>query len=253
MTRRQIIVPVAALRAAPRADAGLENECLWGETFIIDHSENGFAFGRLDHDGYEGWVEMSCLGGLPAATATVQVPMSHVTSTSDIKSPGLFTLSVGSRISGETTVNGVVNGVMKIVIDGGVGFLPARHVRPEGEIATDWVAVAESLVGAPYKWGGRSAFGLDCSALVQVALAAAGIKVPRDSGPQHAIGAPVLGIDDLRRGDLVFWKGHVGIMQNGHDLLHANAHHMAVACEPLALASDRIARIAGPITALRRL
>jgi cell wall-associated NlpC family hydrolase len=114
------------------------------------------------------------------------------------------------------------------------------------------VAVAESLIGSPYRWGGRASTGLDCSALVQLALAVAGKPVPRDSGPQHDIGTALQDIDDLQRGDLVFWAGHVGIMQDGDRLLHANAHHMAVASEPLGVASRRIAAIAGPITALRR-
>ena len=123
---------------------------------------------------------------------------------------------------------------------------------PLGAGCDDWVAVAESLIGSPYRWGGRASTGLDCSALVQLALAVAGKPVPRDSGPQHDIGTALQRIDDLQRGDLVFWAGHVGIMQDGDRLLHANAHHMAVASEPLGVASRRIAAIAGPITALRR-
>jgi cell wall-associated NlpC family hydrolase len=58
---------------------------------------------------------------------------------------------------------------------------------------------------------------------------------------------------DLRRGDLVFWKGHVGMMQDGVTLLHANAHHMAVESEPLAGAIFRIeASGSGKPTAFRR-
>jgi cell wall-associated NlpC family hydrolase len=92
---------------------------------------------------------------------------------------------------------------------------------------------------------------------VQLALAAGGVRVPRDSGPQHDIGTEIAGLGnlqrgDLQRGDLIFWRGHVGIMLDPDRLLHANAYHMAVAAEPLGQAIDRIAAVAGPVTAWRR-
>jgi cell wall-associated NlpC family hydrolase len=118
--------------------------------------------------------------------------------------------------------------------------------------------VAEQFLHAPYLWGGKSFGGLDCSGLVQVALAAAGIDAPRDTDMMFAeLGAAVeIGGDlaGLRRGDLVFWKGHIGIMRDAETLLHANAHHMQVASEPLRGARDRIlAKSFGPITGVRRI
>jgi cell wall-associated NlpC family hydrolase len=156
----------------------------------------------------------------------------------------------------------------EIIAPGGTGFLPRQHLLPLASRAADdklvghvlgdvtrvddWVAIAEKLVASPYKWGGRCAWGLDCSALVQLALAAGGIDAPRDSGLQHHIGSGIHDLLQLQRGDLVFWLGHVGIMQDGKNLLHANAYHMAVASEPLGDAIARIAITAGPVTALRR-
>ncbi|MEL0098975.1 MAG: C40 family peptidase [Opitutae bacterium] len=248
MINQQIIVPVTGLRRAAVTDAPLDNECLWGDTFIISHYKNGFAFGQLEHDGYEGWVDASCLGNLPAPDSRVVAPMSHVTIGPDIKSSGIMTLSIGTRVTclegGDETV--------KIVTSIGHGFMPKRHLKPLYEIADDWVTVAESFIGSPYKWGGRSIFGIDCSGLVQLALAAGGVAVPRDSGPQHAIGNLLGHHGDIQRGDLVFWTGHVGIMLNECDLLHANAYHMAVVCESLKTAIERIDKIAGPVTAIRR-
>ncbi|MEO1704831.1 MAG: NlpC/P60 family protein, partial [Pseudomonadota bacterium] len=114
------------------------------------------------------------------------------------------------------------------------------HLSPDDTPVSDWVGVAESLLGTPYLWGGNTSFGIDCSGLVVLAMRAAGRIVPRDSDLQEAAfpAAPA----SPQRGDLVFWRGHVGIMRDAETLLHANAHHMTVASEPLATAIDRIAQ-----------
>ena len=210
-----------------------------------------------------GWVPRYCLGALPTPNARVIAPMSDVTSQADIKSVGRFALSLGALV----TITSLHDDRAEIITPNGSGFLPRQHLLPlasrgAGDTAghvlgdvtrvDDWVAIAEKLVASPYKWGGRCAWGLDCSALVQLALAAGGIDAPRDSGPQHHIGSGIDDLSQLQRGDLVFWHGHVGIMQDGKTLLHANAHHMAVASEPLDDAIARIAITAGPVTALRR-
>jgi cell wall-associated NlpC family hydrolase len=137
------------------------------------------------------------------------------------------------------------------------GFVPARHLAELDTFAQDFVGVAEQLVGTPYVWGGRTRLGLDCSGLVQVAMQAAGLDCPRDSDMQMAeLGTPVEVHSDLaglQRGDLMFWRGHVGILADGGTLLHANAHHMAVAVEPLECAVERIARLGSTITAVKRI
>ena len=132
----------------------------------------------------------------------------------------------------------------------GGGFAPLQHLAP---VAGDFVAVAARFLGAPYLWGGRSARGLDCSALVQLALMAAGIAAPRDSDMQAALLGRALAADEpALRGDLIFWRGHVGLLADPQTLIHANAHHMAVAQEALANATARIAAAGGGRVAMRR-
>jgi cell wall-associated NlpC family hydrolase len=135
------------------------------------------------------------------------------------------------------------------------GFVPARHLAPLDATAPDFVAVAERFIGVPYLWGGKTSLGIDCSGLVQVALTACGILCPRDSDMQRAIGTEVaLGdLAGLRRGDLVFWKGHVAVLRDPATLLHANAFHMAVAAEPLREAIERISAAGSEVVAIRRL
>jgi len=125
-----------------------------------------------------------------------------------------------------------------------------RHVAMLDEVQTDFVAVAEAFFGVPYVWGGKTFAGLDCSGLIQTALTACGIRSPRDTDMMEQY-FPDSG-PELERGDLVFWKGHVGVMLDEAQLLHANAFHMMVAIEPLAEAAVRIEKIAGPVTSVKR-
>jgi cell wall-associated NlpC family hydrolase len=127
-----------------------------------------------------------------------------------------------------------------------------------GAHESDPVAIAELFLESPYLWGGRTSEGIDCSGLVQTALTAAGFAAPRDSDMQEATLGEPAAIDDpdapLKRGDLVFWKGHVGIMRDSLSLLHANGWHMKTASEPLAEARNRIsAGGGGEVTNVRRL
>jgi cell wall-associated NlpC family hydrolase len=142
------------------------------------------------------------------------------------------------------------DGFVRIAPD---GFVWAEHLAPLDRFAPDWVATAERFLGAPYVWGGRTHHGIDCSGLVQIALASAGIAAPRDTDQQEAVLGSAIASLARERGDLVFWNGHVGIMLDATRLLHANAFHMQVEIEPLADAIARIAPVAGPVTSIRRL
>ena len=150
----------------------------------------------------------------------------------------------------------IVGAAERFAVTNNGGHIPARHLAPLAAADDDFVAIAERFLGTPYLWGGKTSFGLDCSGLSQVALTACGIACPRDSDMQEqALGAPVdanAGFSNLQRGDLVFWKGHMGIVRDPATLLHANAFHMAVALEPIAEAIPRIRASDGPPTAVKR-
>jgi cell wall-associated NlpC family hydrolase len=249
-TLRQVIAPSAPVRRAPSPDAPLDTEMLHGEQVIVyELTEEGWAWGQAELDSYVGWIPAGALGEVMfAPTGRVSALRTLVFPGPDIRKPPLEALSFGSRVT-------VARREGEFAVTASGGFIPARHIAPLESREPDFVAVAQRFIGTPYLWGGRSSLGLDCSGLVQVALQSAGAKCPRDSDMQAAFGSPVDFSGDpgaLKRGDLVCWKGHIGIVAAPGRLLHANAFHMAVAEESLADAISRIKKSGLEMTAVRR-
>jgi len=249
--KRRLVESVAPLRRAPSHDAPLETEALFGEGVTVYDEHEGWAWGQLQRDLYVGFLPANALGPEAAPTHRLAALRSHVYPTPNIKAPPLTALPLGALV-GVVTTNG------EFATLAGGGFLYAAHLTPIDEYEPDFVAVAERFLEAPYLWGGRTSLGLDCSALIQTALFAAGRPAPRDSDMQEAsLGSP-LRFDDslggLKRGDIVFWKGHVGLMRDEATLLHASGWRMKVVSEPLKAARERIAaKTGGAITSIRRL
>jgi cell wall-associated NlpC family hydrolase len=242
----RIAIPRTAQRAAPNDDAEQINQLLFGEDFDALTVADGYAWGRARRDGYVGWVATAALG------KRADPPDGRV---SALRTAAFSTPSIKSAVWGLLGLNALVTVVDRkddMALVAGAGWVPSVHLAPIGGGFGDPATAAEMFLGAPYVWGGRDSLGLDCSGLVQQALFAAGMACPRDADQQATLGVPVDCVD-LRRGDLVFWQGHVGLMLDSERLLHANAHHMAVAIEPLNAAVARIvAKGVGEPTAFRR-
>lgn len=222
-----------AVRSAPSAEGAQEDQLIFGELFDVLDQDGSWAWGRARRDGYVGFV------ALEALSVTVQMPTHRVAALRtygyarpDFRAEPVILLSLNALVS-EQARDG------RFVQVAGAGWIASEHLADFTAFDDDLAAVAERFVGAPYQWGGRESLGLDCSGLVQQALYACGRASPRDTDEQEAELGHDIPVDQIARGDLVFWPGHVAIMVDSERVLHANSHHMAVAIEPLAAAAAR--------------
>ncbi len=243
----------ADLRREPVPDAMLDTQVLHGEIVTVyDQDEDGWSWVQLERDSYVGYLHSAALTrDITAPTHRVRVLRTFSYGGPSIKVLPVATLSMNSRVT-------IVGHKDQFAITHRGHFIFTEHLMPVEHSEPDFVAIAEQFLGAPYFWGGKTSLGLDCSGLVQNALEAIGHVAPRDTDMQEkALGASLPVTDDLkdlRRGDLIFWKGHVGIMRDKTEMIHASGHQMLVVSEPLRVARDRIlAKGAGPITSIKRI
>jgi cell wall-associated NlpC family hydrolase len=235
-----------AMRARPESHCSQETELLCGELFTVYEQKNGWAWGQIASDGYVGYVHGVSLCAYAEPSHRVTARSTPVLLHPDVKSAAVNFLPMNALLRLEKSHDDF--------FQTNAGFVSYRHLAPLGEHPADFAAVTERFIGVPYVWGGKTAAGLDCSGLIQTSLQASGIHAPRDTDMQEkALGLPVER-NQVQRGDLVFWKGHVGVMLDRERLLHANAFHMEVFAEPLAQAVTRIeAGGRGAITNIKRL
>jgi cell wall-associated NlpC family hydrolase len=233
----------SAIRFTPDPAARQESELLAGEPFTVYEIADGWAWGQAELDDYVGYVAAADLvPGEPAPTHRVDARTSHLYPGPDLKLPAAGHLGFGSWL----TVDGEQNGFAH----SDLGWVYAKHLAPIDRPRPDPVATALQFMGVPYLWGGRSADGLDCSGLVQLAVQSTGQWCPRDSDHQaNFLGQPVADVAQARSGDLVCFPGHIGFLVGSEQLLHANAFYMQVTLDAL----DEVLPRAGRITAIRRL
>lgn len=234
------------IRTAPSRDAEASSQLLPGEAFAVLDLTAGWAWGYSRHDHYVGYVSAEILDLPIVPTHRIAVREALVFAQPAVTAPAIGTLPFGARVTGKA-----VDGF----IETSGGYVHARHIAPIDRRESDPVAVAELFLGMPYLWGGRGADGIDCSGLVQVAFAAAGIEAPRDTDMQReSLGKKLPDKTRLRRGDIVNFPGHAGLMVDENRLIHANSHWMGVVIEPLA---DVVGRVAiqhdRPILSRRRI
>ena len=244
----QINRGVVGLRAAPTDTAGLRTQLLFGEHFTIYEDKHGWVWGQAEADGYVGYARAECFAAPASPSHRVISLSTPLLATPDVKKGASDMLPMNSRVT--VAEDG---GRFVLLTNGSHVF--AGHLAAFDARAPDWVAVAEQFVGVPYLWGGKTAAGVDCSGLVQTALEAGGIKALRDTDMMEDSLGIALPLDAaLKRGDLIFWKGHVGLMLDRARIIHANGYFMQVSIEPLITVRERtLSTETLPIRTIKRL
>ncbi len=246
--RQQIRDEIADIRRDPAHEAALDTQALPGETVMVyETSEEGWCWGQLENDGYVGYFSANAIGPVGAPpTHRVSVRRTFGFPGASIKLPPMIALPMGATLE-------IAKQTERFALNGYGWHFPLNHVVPLSHQQPDIVATAETLLNAPYLWGGKSSLGVDCSGLVQLSLQAAGIACPRDTYMQEAALGTAVPLSDLKRGDLIFWKGHVAIARDAETFIHANGHHMMVAVEPARDALARIKAAGSDVTSIKRL
>ncbi len=235
--------PVTDLMNTP--DGRRDRQLLLGADVIVLEDREGWSFVYCA-DGYVGYVPTGRLAADVVPTHRVGTLGTHAYRDEDMKSPDVMQLPFGARVR--------VLDERRHFFETPHGFVPKKHLRPLDRPFTSPATIAQLHFGVPYLWGGNSTRGIDCSGLIAAALTACDIPCPGDADLQEAALGGALPQDaELQRGDLIFWRGHVGMMVDPATMIHANGNAMAVTYEPLANAILRIRTVeASEVTSRRR-
>ena len=227
----QVNVPFVDLLGSP--DGKRNRQLIYGSKVKYFSAAKGWAFIQNTYDNYVGYVPESTIASETQKTHIVTAPLAHVFMEPNIKSKNIEILPLAARVSGEVIENGF--------LETELGWISVSQLKRKTELSKDPVEVSKLLQNAPYLWGGNTTLGIDCSGLIQISLLLCGIDCPGDSDQQmNTLGQNIDIGSPRKKGDIIFWKGHVAWALNERQILHANAYHMATVIEEANEAIERI-------------
>jgi hypothetical protein len=234
----RININVADVRAEPRNRSERVSQALFYETVEVTGGTERF-FKIVQQDGYQGWVKREFVsehdGFVGQGPYTVSENLAAAYEKPDRSSRRITSIPYGCRLYGIES-----DGYLKTDSNryGPIFVSLEDCIRPEilgNDIGIDSATIAgeaEKFLGAPYLWGGRSFFGIDCSGFVQTILKRFGISIPRDTKDQIKVGTEIRR-EDVRTGDLLFFPRHVTLALSKDLMIHSTPSNGGVAYNSL--------------------
>ena len=264
-----VTAAIAPLLEAPDVRADRVSEALHGEALAVLEERSGGGGGGgagwlrvRAADGYHAWTHAGYVARGPEDWATDWIERAGARSHgAELRfDDGRLRLPIGARLAARR--DGSVEAA-----DGRIGIVVAGTVRPVAELAAEarLVAVPEWawrwFGGAPYRWGGRTEWGIDCSGFVQASYAARGVELPRDGDQQALAGRSVPMSEEgtgYEAGDLLCFAdglrvSHVALWAGAGRIVHAVLACGGVASEDLFTDAPRMASLRERLVAVRRL
>ena len=220
------IVPV---RSEPREKSEMCTQILFGEHYTITEESAKWSQIKLAFDGYEGWIDRKMVNEIDEQNylQLADVPRIVTTDVFNIVQPAdgysNFLIVAGSSLPHfDPVVRTFKIGNVIYQIQGN-SIASAEHNVREVIIEN-----ALKYFNAPYLWGGRSPFGIDCSGFSQILYKMAGITIPRDADQQAMLGENLTFVEEALPGDLAFFDNeegaivHVGVIWEKNKIIHSS-------------------------------
>ena len=226
----------------------ISSQLLFGEQVYVFDQSNGWSWVQGMRDGYVGYTPSKNLKKQRIKSShKVSSLRTFVYSSSNIKSDVITYLSLNSLV----LISDRRNNFVKIK---NLGWCFKNDFEKISKSNFNIVELSKKYLGTPYLWGGRDSMGIDCSGLVLNIMQMNCINFPRDTDLQESFVTKSIKYEkNLRAGDLVFWKGHVAMMVDKKNIIHANAFHMITNIEPLQTVKKRILKENGKVVKYGRI
>ena len=226
----------------------LNTQLLYGEECDVFEINKGWSWIQSRRDNYVGYTPSINLTRKTYKPNSKVISLRTIIYTKpDIKSGAKGYLSFNSLVE-------VIKTKGKYSFIKNLGWCPSLDLAKIKSKKLNHIDLSKQYLNTPYLWGGRDSMGIDCSGLVQNLHQINNNPFPRDTDMQEIFVTNEVKFEkDLKAGDLIFWKGHVAMMIDSLNIIHANAFHMKTAIEPLSKAKKRILQSNGKIRKFGRI